>query len=1282
MADQEEALYLNPPRIATAGRKLEEMAKMANIMESQGVNNDHMKQMWAGQSNILVAVRVRPLLKHDVVKKSCVRVLQSNVVCILDPASSADKVDILRVNRTREKQYAFDYVFEPGSTQDAVFHHTTKFLIHGVLDGYNATVFAYGQTGSGKTYTMIGTNDDPGIMVRVMGDLFKHSEIEGKNQGFSYKVTVSFLEVYNENIRDLLSDVEEYLDLREDPMKGPTVAGITEVEVSGGKDIMDLLTQGNLRRSQQPTAANEVSSRSHAVLQVVVEGKDKSSGTVQNIKVGKLSLVDLAGSERAANTQNRGARLVEGANINRSLLALGNCINALGEKGNKGNFVPYRDSKLTRLLKDSLGGNCRTVMIANISAAESSFEETLNTLKYANRAKNIKTNVQRNVLNVNHHISEYVHLIDNLRGEIKALKDQIGSNAPDGRMNSGNATRFSQNGLASPVIPGRGPAPTTPLQVLRESMKSAASLSERQGEGRELVNQMRKAIVENFQERMQLRRSLIELEDQNVQNSIEVSKRQLIVVKWSENRGMTPGKSHNENMEDFSTELLANASPETREAWLECEQLRKAIVKNNSMKKSIAKRLRQNEREADNNRKELNDRITGEDRRELMELQYQVGRLELENMELEQHRIVHESIVKGKDLTIQKLLLQLAVKDKIIQRQSNILKENNLESKVEYAQLALMERTLMNDNDEMHQSLAAPASPPRAMADMSVNSITQDSKQSKSSGVFVPMLNVSNVTNENSIEYDDSYDPPLTDIREIVLSSRDRGAFEAGDWSEIRSELSDSPTRSPFESRKGKERAERRKKEEDDMLKKRSDDVIIEDGPGGLGNVGSQGSFSSQEPSRGFRGQGGGVRVHRQYVTADGMGSSSALSGSNNNAPLDVVGKGGKVKGINLNRNNKKMQKEKDLNDNNIHVHQMEIEDDGFDIEPPVSGRKLMPLNAQVQYEEKEGERKDELSRVSNKFKQKNQFDSRFDRRNSSDTNPSNPKPSPRGKGNGGGMLHVPSLNGIGALSNKSGNDEGSMLPHSGRLKNNDGALNLSVAGKNQQSGASRRSEQNGKAKQLLKEVEDLYQGFQQNRFKGENRIKGQNDPFRGRDKFAEVDSSEIVMKGRKENIIGNSNSSSSSNVNNIPVTSYDGYVDDEFGDESVDTIMSDNSDNSQLTPRGDRTFQRRQNGPRGYGQGKMGVAGKQKPTKFKIQGAHKPIKIAVKERQNEMLNRNPSENIGTLVAQSYGGGANANSNDGGVGSNNAPLLLPVDNLKNAGRNRSLPTLQHRHPPN
>jgi len=188
---------------------------------------------------------------------------------------------------------------------------------------------------------------------------------------------------------------------------------------------MDLLHHGNRNRTQQATAANAVSSRSHAVLQIVVENRAKTEGTIAKIKIGKLSLVDLAGSERAAATKNKGIRLTEGANINRSLLALGNCINALGEKANRGQFVPYRDSKLTRLLKDSLGGNCRTVMIANISSAVSNFEETLNTLKYANRAKNIKTSVTRNELNVNHHISEYVNLITGLRSEINELKNQL-----------------------------------------------------------------------------------------------------------------------------------------------------------------------------------------------------------------------------------------------------------------------------------------------------------------------------------------------------------------------------------------------------------------------------------------------------------------------------------------------------------------------------------------------------------------------------------------------------------------------------------------------------------------------------------------------------------------------------------------------------------------------------------------------------------------------------------------------------------------------------------------
>mmetsp|Transcript_1193 Transcript_1193/g.1938 ORF Transcript_1193/g.1938 Transcript_1193/m.1938 type:complete len:1119 (-) Transcript_1193:206-3562(-) len=732
-----------PGMMATAGRKLEDMAQMVAQMEEDGVAGEHMKAMWAGQSNILVAVRVRPILKHDVIKNGIVRVLDAKVVIIMDP--SHDKNDVLRGKRSREKQYAFDYVFEPGSSQQSVYNHTSKFLIQGVLDGYNATVFAYGNTGAGKTHTMIGSKAEPGIMVRVMNDLFHYSEKNGKRDGVAFKITVSFLEVYNENIKDLLSDVEEYLDLREDPIAGPMVAGITEVETKSSEEIMNLLHTGNQRRTQQATAANEVSSRSHAVLQVVVECKDRAPGTVANIKVGKLSLVDLAGSERAANTKNSGKRLVEGANINRSLLALGNCINALGEKGHKGNFVPYRDSKLTRLLKDSLGGNCRTVMIANISSAESSFEETLNTLKYANRAKNIKTNVQRNVLNVNHHISEYVSLITNLRSEIKVLKDQISSQAAAPVVITDPPSPKSGNGQnqhhpPSPLQVLR--QPSTPLQALRDSMRSAASLRSA-GEGREIVNSMRQKIVDNFQERMQLRRSLIELEDQNVQNSIEVSKRQLIVVQWSGNVIKANCQNPAETLDSaqLTTQVLANGPPEVKEALSECEQLRKAISKNNAMKRNIEKRLRNNEKDAEAFRTELGSKITGEDRKELMELQYQVGKLELENMELEQHRIVHDSILKGKDLTIHKLKLQLAVKDKIIKRQKSVLQENGLNRKVGYDQLAAMERALMEADCPM-----SPPSPPRSIANpigrLPLQEVSHDAGWNPSSARDLPLSSV------------------------------------------------------------------------------------------------------------------------------------------------------------------------------------------------------------------------------------------------------------------------------------------------------------------------------------------------------------------------------------------------------------------------------------------------------------------------------------------------------------------------------------------------------------
>jgi hypothetical protein len=242
-----------------------------------------------------------------------------------------------------------------------------------------------------------------------------------------------------------------------------------------------------------------------------------------------------------------------------------------------------------------------------------------------------------------------------------------------------------------------------------------------------------------------------------------VSKRQLLVVQWSENRGSTsPSKTLQQSRADFSAEVVTNAPPDIKEAWGECEQLRKAIMKNNGMKKNIAKRLRHNEREAEKFRDEMSHKVTGEDRRELMELQYQVGRLELENMELEQHRIVHESILKGKDLVIQKLKLQLAVRDKIITRQQNILKEHDLDHKVGYQQLQLMEQTLMGDSE--FSSTGPPPSPPRNMAELHGKGF---GVPLSIGGGPVPKLRVSTRSQD-----DDDDALQISEIKEASLSGR------------------------------------------------------------------------------------------------------------------------------------------------------------------------------------------------------------------------------------------------------------------------------------------------------------------------------------------------------------------------------------------------------------------------------------------------------------------------------------------------------------------------------
>lgn len=325
-------------------------------------------------------------------------------------------------SRIREQRFVFDRVFDQIASQEEVYAGTVKPLLDTVLDGYNASVFAYGATGCGKTHTISGTLDQKGLIVLAMEDLF--SRIETLRDTRDVVISLSYLEIYNETLRDLLSDKQTSLALREGSDKRMHVSNLTSYRPTSVAQVMELIFRGNEKRTISPTEANNVSSRSHAVLEIVLELSDKLQGLQEQKTYSSLTITDLAGSERAASTKNSGKRLVEGANINRSLLALGNCINGLCDARRR-SHIPYRDSKLTRLLKFSLGGNCKTVMIACVAPSSSHYDETLNTLKYADRAKSIKTKVSRNLLTVDRHVQSYCRKISQQQEDIAALRDEL-----------------------------------------------------------------------------------------------------------------------------------------------------------------------------------------------------------------------------------------------------------------------------------------------------------------------------------------------------------------------------------------------------------------------------------------------------------------------------------------------------------------------------------------------------------------------------------------------------------------------------------------------------------------------------------------------------------------------------------------------------------------------------------------------------------------------------------------------------------------------------------------
>ncbi|XP_073781441.1 kinesin-like protein KIF1A isoform X10 [Danio rerio] len=380
-------------------------------------------------ASVKVAVRVRPFNSREIGKDSkCIIQMSGNTTTILNPKQPKEN-----------KSFNFDYSYWSHTTPEDVNYACQKqvyrdigeeMLLH-AFEGYNVCIFAYGQTGAGKSYTMMGKQekDQEGIIPLLCEDLFTKIN-DNNDNNMSYSVEVSYMEIYCERVRDLLNPKNKgNLRVREHPLMGPYVEDLSKLAVTSYNDIQDLMDSGNKARTVAATNMNETSSRSHAVFNIIFTQKQHDNDSENTTeKVSKISLVDLAGSERADSTGAKGTRLKEGANINKSLTTLGKVISALAEMDSAPNknkkkkkvesFIPYRDSVLTWLLRENLGGNSRTAMVAALSPADINYDETLSTLRYADRAKQIRCNAVINEDPNN-------RLVRELKEEVARLKDLL-----------------------------------------------------------------------------------------------------------------------------------------------------------------------------------------------------------------------------------------------------------------------------------------------------------------------------------------------------------------------------------------------------------------------------------------------------------------------------------------------------------------------------------------------------------------------------------------------------------------------------------------------------------------------------------------------------------------------------------------------------------------------------------------------------------------------------------------------------------------------------------------
>ena len=445
------------------------------------------------ESRFSVLVRVRPLIREDVEVGTQTRASAKSATICAKCHEDGQRLFLVKPHYD-DREFLFDTVLSPGASQAQAYSQAAASLVSEVTNGYNGMIMAYGQTGSGKTFTVFGSrraiehtgrdlHEEAGVVHRAVDQIFEF--IKANIEEAQFQIKVSFLQIYMEAISDLLAESPAALQIREDPKLGIFISGLTQLPIRSPSELLSLIHEAARLRSSGPTAMNKTSSRSHAILQILLEQRwiedDSADSKRRRVKKGLLTIVDLAGSERLSKSGSEGVRLSEAKNINKSIAALGNCISALASaaEGSPAH-VPFRDSKLTRLLTDSLGGNSKTCIYACVGPSLLNYDETFSTLLFATRAMKVRTFVQLNEkIDVKASDLSSTGLIErnallenqisSIRQEAETLRNQLASRSPS-----------HSPGISQALDTSQSPNMSTLTGLSQEETEEKPDLRERQ----------------------------------------------------------------------------------------------------------------------------------------------------------------------------------------------------------------------------------------------------------------------------------------------------------------------------------------------------------------------------------------------------------------------------------------------------------------------------------------------------------------------------------------------------------------------------------------------------------------------------------------------------------------------------------------------------------------------------------------------------------------------------------------------------------------------------------